>query len=417
MSCNGKISGIVLVAFISLTCSSKTSLPPKNGADNKSPDVIHRKCTIEILEENPAATSRQIFAGELGKPVEIHTQYKNGDTGVEYLEESSGRVKECKEIFSSGATKSHAVFDRDGKTFLKGELYRPDGSLCLVRELTKKGYYKSSFYLPQAKFPYLSEEQISIAEAQRDIFLPDGTLRAKVALSIASGEKPAIINETVYFTSDKKMEHKVVYYSGKVSRRGLYSTSKVYWYREDGSLSFLQEWMTDYLNSVIEYGLDGKTIERAFNVDDMIYLNKEPNIRIITPHMLEKYKNDILVARSFFAYSVSIIEKMPLQLVDPGFERQDLGFHRDKIFFVNMPVVLERTSNTRPISKNYSPEDGVYEEFDIKLFKYFRDSELDARWIELVRESDEYLGMPLGKEDLCRSWYLNRLFRWQAFQM
>jgi hypothetical protein len=424
---------------IFLGCAKQTDLPPTNSSvsttASDSPEVAHRECTIEILEENPAATSRQIFTGILGKPVEIHTQYKNGDTGVAYLEESSGQVKECKEIFSSNKLKSHAVFSRDGK-LVKGELYRPDGSLRLVREITEKGYFKSSFYLPKSAFPYMSEAEVSSTRAERDIFLSNGTLRAKVHLDTVwedpLGEPPLpnqtkrpTIKSTTYFKSDGKIERKVAYSDASNTQNFGWTTGqihlKVCWYRDNGSLEFLQNWTRDYLISVEEYELDGITTKRNIMVVDG-YLPLDGEARIISPLTVFEYEQGgpAIVKQFFDRKNYSNKNNLQTVLISPEYNRGDTNFYQPERLWLNTPLTdvvnLNASGPGNGVIK-HAPDEKVYEKFDVKLFKFFRDPELDANWRHLASELDDYLGLPLNKEDTCRTWYLNRPIEMQALQM
>jgi hypothetical protein len=420
--------GVFMLAMTG--CSPKTDLPPQNTPKQETNKKDELQSTVEILSENPSAHSRKIFTSLSGSVAEIHTLYKNGDTGIQYLDQLTELPKECKELFSDGKLKSHVVYDKDGKTVLKGELYRPDGSLRHTRERLSQGNYKTSYFLPNAKYPFRTDEPIGDGVVERTILRTDGSLWAKV--TIRTIKNPALpenmpqrqaIEQSIYFTAQSKIERKVIYapplnhYTPGEPGPG---PAIAEWYREDGTIEFVQTWTANdfySLDSVQEYEADGKTIKRLIEISEIevpptaqdLADGRLYPVRLVQPRKVIGYKNGVEIYTKDLVrddvYNVNLEYNPDLQVLNPEFASVNPVIRNRNLMpervFENMPVLLEDKS-----------ADKVYEHFDLKPFQFPRDPGLDTAAMDLMTDfmDRNYYGQPMPVYDPCRTWYSTVVF-------
>ncbi len=120
-----------------------------------------------------------------GTVIEKHVPRGNGDTVVYYYRDGDGTLKEIVEEYKSAdgsgkrLLKAKSTWAADGKTFVSGELYRPDGTLMLTRKALTDGRWQTDRYFPDGwKFTSQMRDPSS-STWDETFFRPNGSIWAK----------------------------------------------------------------------------------------------------------------------------------------------------------------------------------------------------------------------------------------------
>ncbi len=381
--------GVIATAVI---CGSWCFLCAGCGrkATNESPVDKPAIVKVELVpEESDIGVLTHVYNGDGDILVETRVSYRDGRTGVIRYNPDTGAIAECSEYTKAKKLRSHAVYKRDGKTLQRGELYRPDGTLKLVKTSMSDGL-RADYYWIDGKFVFFSDTKKSDDSVERTIFHADGTRWARSRLVYLQGVRHNPTEETVLYSDQGKPQV-------KMQRTG---PGRIHEFlRLDGTVSHRQVWryagdslQHEVLESVLEFAKDGKTLLRSVQ-----FAEEKGVVRVVSS------KDEV----SGMLTSFSQNSKGSGQLIDV-FENPYTGQKRSRFLQDAWVESVETVTNGITRTVSYKPGEKPAA-FDLHRYLTFPAlSSLQAKgWqYDQVREWARWDEEPVPTaDDIIRRWY------------
>lgn len=248
-------AAVLLVCLAGAGCGS-----PKTDEPDAPKESV--KIKVELVPEGSEIGSLRHFYGGPAQDTLIETEvsYRDGRTGIIKYNPDNGLISRTIEYTKTGKLKSQCQYKLDGKSIKEGSLYRPDGTLKLLKRSTAAGVV-SDYYWIDGRFLFFSELQNRDGSIERTIYNRDGSILAKSNLVYWQGVRHNPVEHTIFYSPAGKPQVKVMRTgSGRIHE----------FIRADGTLSHRQIWryrggdniQGETLESVEQFGPDGKTTVR-----------------------------------------------------------------------------------------------------------------------------------------------------------
>lgn len=237
-----------------------------------------RKEKTELMPESSGEFSRKHVTDEFDREIELHINYRNGDTGIKFFY-PSGKLKEETLTAKNGLVKQQRVFARDGKSLVAGKESRNDGTAKWDLVTNPDGSTSKTTYWYDGKRVFSVEKVQKDGSLEQSFFRKDSTLWVKKtgkdadSLISENYDKAGVLQAKSRKLADGRIEITRIE-NGKNVARQVWKQDRYggYGYYGGGYNGGYTSWT---LISVDELAADGQTVVRTIVMGSSGYYPRE----------------------------------------------------------------------------------------------------------------------------------------------